>query len=44
MLDKTVSYEIIKDFCLRNNLELITIEKGKHELYDYDEKIVDLFN
>ena len=44
MLDKTVSYEIIKDFCLRNNLELITIEKGKHELYGYDEKIVDLFN
>ena len=44
MLDKTVSYEIIKDFCLRNNLELITIEKGKHELYGYDEIIVDLFN
>ena len=42
MIDKTVSYDDIRDFCLRNKLELITIEKGKHELYGYDEEIVDL--
>ena len=42
MLDKTVSYNDIREFCLRNDLELITIEKGKHELYDYDKEIVDL--
>ena len=42
MIDKTVSYDDIKEFCLRNKLELITIEKGKHELYGYDEEIVDL--
>lgn len=42
MMDKTVSYDDIREFCLRNNLELVTIEKGKHELYGYDEEIVDL--
>ena len=42
MMDKTVSYNDIREFCLRNDLELITIEKGKHELYDYDKEIVDL--
>lgn len=42
MMDKTVSYNDIREFCLRNNLELITIEKGKHELYDYDKEIVEL--
>ena len=39
-LDKTVAYEDIKKFCKKNNLELYTIEKGKHELYGYDEEIV----
>lgn len=42
MMDKTVSYDDIKEFCLRNKLELITIENGKHELYDYDKEIIDL--
>ena len=42
MMDKTVSYDDIREFCLRNNLELVTIKKGKHELYGYDEEIVDL--
>ena len=42
MMDKTVSYDDIREFCLRNNLELVTIQKGKHELYGYDEEIVDL--
>ena len=42
MMDKTVSYNDIREFCLRNNLELIAIEKGKHELYDYDKEIIDL--
>lgn len=42
MMDKTVSYNDIREFCLRNNLELITIENGKHELYDYDKEIIDL--
>ena len=42
MMDKTVSYNDIREFCLRNDLKLITIEKGKHELYDYDKEIVEL--
>ena len=42
MMDKTVSYDDIKEFCLRNKLELIAIENGKHELYDYDKEIMDL--
>ena len=38
--DKTVLYDNIKDFCLKNNLELTTIDNGKHELYGYDDEIV----
>ncbi len=39
--DKTVSYEKIEDFCKENNLKLVTIKDGKHELYNYDEEIID---
>ena len=38
--DKTVSYKNISDFCKKNNLELTIIEDGKHELYNYDNEIV----
>lgn len=38
--DKTVLYDNIKDFCLKNNLELTTIDNGKYELYGYDDEIV----
>ena len=27
-------------FCKKNNLKLTTIEGGKHELYGYDEEII----
>ena len=40
-LDKTVDYENIKQFCDKNNLKLLTIRDGKHELYGYEDKIVD---
>ena len=40
--DKTVFYENIKEFCLKNQLKLVTVKDGKHELYGYDERIVDL--
>ena len=40
MLDKTVLYDDISNFCKKNNLKLVTIEDGKHELYDYDEEII----
>lgn len=40
-LDKTVAYEDIKKFCTKNSLSLYTIQDGKHELYGYDEEIVD---
>ena len=38
--DKTVLYKDISDFCKKNNLKLITIEDGKHELYNYENEIV----
>lgn len=40
-LDKTVDYLKIKEFCIKNNLNLETIIDGKHELYGYDDKIID---
>ena len=40
ILDKTVLYKDISNFCKKNNLPLTTIENGKHELYDYDYKII----
>ncbi len=40
ILDKTVLYKNISNFCKKNNLPLTTIENGKHELYDYDYKII----
>lgn len=39
-LDRTVLYDDISKFCKKNNLKLTTIEGGKHELYGYDEEIV----
>ena len=39
--DKTVLYEKIRSFCSKNNLKLVTIKDGKHELYNHDEEIVD---
>ncbi len=39
--DTTVFYKNISDFCKKNNLNLTTIENGKHELYNYDNEIVD---
>lgn len=39
--DKTVLYKDISDFCKKNNLMLTTIEDGKHELYNYDNEIVE---
>lgn len=38
--DTTVLYKNISDFCKENNLKLTTIEDGKHELYNYDNEIV----
>ena len=38
--DKTVLYKDISNFCKKNNLKLTTIEDGKHELYNYDNEIV----
>lgn len=38
--DMTVLYKDISDFCKKNNLKLTTIEDGKHELYNYDNEIV----
>lgn len=38
--DTTVLYKNISDFCKKNNLKLITIEDGKHELYNYDNEII----
>lgn len=40
-LDKTVFYNDIENFCALNCLNLSVIENGKHELYGYDEEIVD---
>lgn len=39
-LDRTVLYDDISKFCKKNNLKLTTIEGGKHELYGYDEEII----
>ncbi|GEM_PF-3196523 len=39
--DKTVLYKDICDFCNNHNLKLTTIEDGKHELYNYDNEIID---
>ena len=39
--DKTVIYKDISDFCNKNDVMLMTIEDGKHELYNYDNEIVD---
>ena len=38
--DKTVDYKNIKKFCDKNNLKLLTIRDGKHELYEHDDEIV----
>ena len=40
-LDKTVNYNDIKKFCRKHSLSLYTIENGKHELYGYDDEVVD---
>lgn len=40
-LDKTVDYKNIEKFCEKNNLNLFTIQEGKHELYGHDDEIVD---
>lgn len=40
-LDKTVIYEDIKKFCEKNDLKLFTVNDGGHELYGYDDAIVD---
>lgn len=40
-LDKTVAYKDIEKFCKKNDLILVTIKDGKHELYGYDDEIVD---
>ena len=39
--DKTVLYENVYQFCLKNHLELKTIEMGKHELYGFEHDIID---
>lgn len=39
--DKTVLYKDISDFCKKNNLKLTIIDDGKHELYNYDNEIID---
>lgn len=39
--DKTVLLDDIKIFCNQNNLNLKLIKDGKHELYGYDDEIVD---
>ena len=38
--DKTVFYSDVEAFCVQHQIELIPVEQGKHELYDYDEMIV----
>ncbi len=40
-LDKTVLYENIEKFCTKHRLSLTTIQDGKHELYGYDDEIID---
>ncbi len=42
MLDSTVDYNIIENFCNINSLNLYKIERGKHELYDYNKKLTDI--
>lgn len=40
ILDKTVLYDDIKNFCEKKNLYLKPITNGKHELYGFDKEIV----
>lgn len=38
--DQTTTYESMKEFSFKNDLDMLTIESGKHELYGYDDEIV----
>ena len=38
--DKTIFYSDVEAFCIQHQMKLIPVEQGKHELYDYDETIV----
>ncbi|MBP3800117.1 MAG: alpha/beta fold hydrolase [Bacilli bacterium] len=38
--DQTTTYESMKEFSSKNDLDMLTIESGKHELYGYDDEIV----
>lgn len=38
--DKTVLYKDIKEFCSSKNLKLSIIKDGKHELYGFEEQII----
>lgn len=39
--DQTTTYESMKEFSSKNDLDMLTIESGKHELYGYDDEIID---
>lgn len=40
-VDKTVDYQVIQKFCEKKQIKLTTLENGKHELYDFDQEIID---
>ncbi len=40
-MDTTVDYQVIQVFCQKHASLLTTIESGKHELYGFDQEIID---
>lgn len=41
MLDRTVNYKDVENFCRKNNLKLKLLQNGEHELYGNDNEILD---